>query len=235
MLRQRVSPADLARVVTTPRYWATVGNPEPSAANVNAIVDELTHSGRILKETAEAITSAAVSWHMADKSYASLVLVDSNFWIEHSGSFGLIDWHGLVANSKGPGHVSMEDELRLVVPILAIDELDNLTHKASTRPKAAGAANWLYDLLGGSTGRPATIRAADEDRGEAEVSIQLVFDPIGHIRQPINDDELIERTIAFRDFMGIPHRQTFMLTYDTGAAFRADNAGLMPRLLPRQP
>ena len=79
--------------------------------------------------------------------------------------------------------------------------------------------------------RPATILS--ETSGRGAVTIQLVFDPPGHTRQPINDDELIERTIAFRNFLGVPDRQTFMLTYDAGAAFRAESNGLMPRLIRR--
>jgi hypothetical protein len=100
------------------------------------------------------------------------------------------------------------------------------------RPCAAtGASRWLYSQLSGSTDRPATILR--ETSGHGAVTIQLAFDPPGHTRQPINDDELIERTIAFRNFLGVPDQQTFMLTYDVGAAFRAESKGLMPRLIRR--
>jgi hypothetical protein len=231
MLQGRIPSADLSRLVTAPRYWATVANPSPTPPTVNAIVDELVHQSRALKEAADAGRRAADMWRLADGHYSSLVLVDSNFWIEHGDSFGAIDWHALITEGVGPGHAAPGEELRLVVPILAIDELDAMTHKSNVRPKASGAARWLYSQLSGSTDRPATI--LPETSGRGKVTIQLVFDPPGHTRQPINDDELIERTIAFRNFLGVPDRQTFMLTYDAGAAFRAESNGLMPRLIRR--
>ena len=123
------------------------------------------------------------------------------------------------------------DELRLVVPILVVDELDGLTHKAAVRPKAVGVTKYLYGLLGGRTTGPVTI--TPEQQGRGAVTIQLVFDPYGHVRLPISDEELIERALALRDFIGIPPKQAFLLTYDSGAAFRAEHAGMMPRLLPK--
>lgn len=231
MLQPKVSGADLSRLVTTPRYWATVGNPMPSASTVSALVEELTRLSRELGEAAAATRAAVEAWRLVDGRYSSLVVIDTNFWIEHSESFSAIDWHQLVTDSTGPGRPARGEELRLVVPIVVIDELDGLTHKASVRAKASGAANWIYTRLGDSPDLPATI--VTEVGGQGSVTIQLVFDPPSHVRRSINDEELIERAIVYRDFLGIPERQTFMLTYDTGAAFRATSAGLMPRRLPR--
>jgi hypothetical protein len=206
-----------------------MNNLSPTAATVNAIREELTFRCQTLKKIADATRRATGLWRLADGRFSSLVLVDSNFWIENGEAFNSIDWHELVADSAGSGHSASGEELRLVVPILVVDELDAMTHKPSIRPKAAGAAKWLYGHLSGSTSGPVTISPETDDRGA--VTIQLVFDPPGHIRQPIHDDELIERVIAFRNFLGVPENRTLMLTYDAGAAFRAESAGLIPRLL----
>lgn len=232
-LRNRLSPEDLGRLVTTPRYWSTVATPEPTRATAVAVLDELTSCARSLHEAASAVRAASEHWVSADSGYASLVLVDTNFWIEPSQGHAKIDWHDLIARSTGPGHVVDDSELRIVVPILIIDELDGLTHKAQIRPKAIGATKYLHGLLSGNTSGPVTI--TPEQSGRGAVTIQLVFDPYGHERHPINDDEIIERTIALRDFIGVSQKQAFFLTYDTGAAFRAEHAGLMPRLLATQP
>lgn len=231
MLRGRLSTADLSRLITTPRYWATVGSPGPVGPTLHAVSEELTHQARVLREVAMAVRAAAEAWRAKDGQYLSLVLVDTNFWIEHDGSFAAINWHDLIASSEGPSSPSLGDELRLVVPILVVDELDGLTHKSQLRQKAVGVTRYLYGLLGKNSSAPVTI--AEEGGGRGAVTMQLLFDPYGHSRLPISDDELIERTIALRDFLGIPARQTFFLTYDTGAAFRAQHAGLMPRLLPK--
>ncbi len=233
LLRNRVPPADLSRLVTTPRYWATVASPDPTIATTSAIADELTSSARALREAAEDARTAFDRWTSPDREYASLVLVDTNFWIEPGQGHAKIDWHDLIASSAGPGHVVVDSEIRIVVPILVIDELDGLTHKAHVRPKAIGATKYLHSLLGGRTSGPVTL--APEKPGRGGVTIQLVFDPYRHERHPINDEEVIERTIALRDFLGVPAKQAFFLTYDTGAAFRAEHAGLMPRLLTKPP
>ncbi|GAA3682206.1 hypothetical protein GCM10022237_46280 [Nocardioides ginsengisoli] len=232
MLRGRISSEDLSRLVTTPRYWATVSAPEATPPTVRAITDELSHRSQVLAAAAEAVRAAADAWRPKDGTFTSLALVDTSFWIEHEGNFGSIDWHDLITSVPSPGAPSVGDELRIVVPVLVIDELDDLTHKASLRPKAVGVARYLYGLLRGHTTAPITI--APEQGGRGAVTMQLLFDPHDHRRLPINDAEMIERTISVRDFIGIPEKQAFFLTYDTGAAFRAEHAGLMPRLIPRR-
>ena len=123
----------------------------------------------------------------------------------------------------------MQDELRLVIPMLVIDELDSLTHRGNIRPKVIGATRWLYKHLGTTPGRPAMLTPASPARGV--VTAQLIFEPHAHTRVPNNDDEIVETAVRLRDFLGHPPRQVFFLTYDAGAAFRSGNVGLMPRLL----
>lgn len=231
MLQSRISASDLSRFVTSPRYWASVGIPGAGSALTMAIVEELGYRSTLLREAAQATQQAAASWAPTGGQAASLVLVDSNFFIEHADSFNTVDWHALIASPSGSKHVPRENELRLVIPMVVVDELDALTHKASLRAKAVGATKWLFGHLSSSTERVSVVVPPGEDRGA--VTIQLVFDPYGHQRQAISDDEWIDRTVALRNFLGTPESNTFVLTYDTGAAFRARHAGLMPCLLPR--
>lgn len=121
----------------------------------------------------------------------------------------------------------MQEELRIVVPLLVIDELDDKSHRRETRPKVTGATKFLYSLLADRPGEPRQLCAGTNQRGT--VNAQLLFDPLRHVRLPNNDDELVERLIVLRDFIGHPARQMFLLTYDGGAAFRGGAAGLMHR------
>lgn len=57
----------------------------------------------------------------------------------------------------------------------------------------------------------------------SEVTIELVFDPPGHVRLPGNDDEIIDRALAVE---ALADRNVTLLTYDTGQSTRARNAGL---------
>lgn len=71
----------------------------------------------------------------------------------------------MVNSADGPSAPALQDELRLIVPIVVIDELDSLTHKGNLRPKVIGATRWLYKHLGGAPARPATLATATDTRG----------------------------------------------------------------------
>lgn len=58
--------------------------------------------------------------------------------------------------------------------------------------------------------------------------MELVFDPSGHIRLPINDDEIVSRALAMQAQVG---REVTLLTFDTGQSMRARAAGLTVRKL----
>jgi hypothetical protein len=229
MLQSRVTSGELDRLLTSPRYWATFANPIPVPSTVSAVTEEVQYRARLMNEAAAVLTEATEAWRPVDGDFTNLVVVDTNFWVEQTGSFDAIDWHGLIDSVNGPGAPAMQDELRLVVPMVVIDELDSLTHKGTVRPKVIGATRWLYKHLGGAPSRPATLAEATNARGV--VTAQLVFEPHAYTRLPNNDDEIVETAVRLRDFLGHPPRQVFFLTYDAGAAFRAGHAGLMPRLL----
>ena len=57
---------------------------------------------------------------------------------------------------------------------------------------------------------PARVRVAWP---HGEVTIEIVFDPPGHVRLPINDDEMIDRILAIQPLAA---REVTLLTYDTG-------------------
>ena len=229
MLQTKVSPSDLDGLLTSPRYWATLANPIPVPSTVSAVTEEILYRVRLMTDAATALTEAAQAWRPVDGEYTNLVVVDTNFWIEQEASFDGIDWHEIIRGADGPSTPAMQDELRLVVPMVVIDELDSLSHRSNLRPKVIGATRWLYKHLGVAPMLPSTLSAATDARGV--VTAQLVFEPRAHTRLPNNDDEIVETATRLREFLGHPPRQVFFLTYDAGAAFRAKHSGVMPRLL----
>jgi hypothetical protein len=75
-----------------------------------------------------------------------------------------------------------------------------------------------------ATGRGSGVlrpQAADLSRGG--VILDVVFDPPGHVRLPISDDEIIDRGLAAQALAGIP---LTLVTFDTGQSTRARHAGL---------
>lgn len=125
-------------------------------------------------------------------------------------------WHEMVG-------VGLAEPLMLAVPMLVVDELDNLKDRGSAKQqeRARSALKYLYGLLGEQPAVTATVAAGGTDTGA--VRIRLMPDPYRHRRLPRHDDELVERARSLRRFV---ERQTHFVTYDAGAAFRAQLAGL---------
>lgn len=233
MLRDRLSTRDLERFITTQRYWATVVNPAPVPATSAALVDEFVAQAAALDMAAAALRKAADAWALEGERFSSLALVDTSFWMGIAEPFGKLAWHDLLpSHDGGSGHLR-ENELRLIVPVLVLDELDGLAHRSETRGKAVGVARWLYGVFEGASEAPAVV--AEKGDGTGPVTAQLLFDPPSHGRAPINDDELVARTVALSEFLGVPLCRAFAISCDTGLAARADHAGLVGVLRPHTP
>ncbi|WP_406290558.1 hypothetical protein [Embleya sp. NBC_00896] len=61
------------------------------------------------------------------------------------------------------------------------------------------------------------------------MSVEIVLDPPGHIRLPIVDDEIIDRTVAIQSLAA---RDVRLLTCDTGQHTRGRAAGLAVTKIP---
>jgi hypothetical protein len=228
MLQSRVSPTDLEHLITTRRYWATLADPTSVLTMVDVVLNELHRRREVLEASAAALIQQADAWAPRDGQFTNFVLVDTNFWMEKgTEQLADLDWHDEVSRASGRGAPAMQDELRIVVPLLVIDELDAHSHRRETRPKVLGATRFLYEALGDRPELSQLLRPASTSRGA--VTMQLLFDPVSHVRLPHNDDELVERLVALKEFLGHPDQQMFFLTYDGGAAFRASAAGLVAR------
>lgn len=226
-LQGLVGPGDLDRLLTSRRYWATLDNPIATSTTVQSVLTEIEHRIARMRSVADAVDAEVTRWHPSTKN-TDFVVADTNVWLNIDGSLSAVDWRGLVDDNEGDSYSSGE-ELRIVLPMLVVDELDNLGHRGDLRPKVNGVTRYLYGLLGSDPTTAGVVRAKRD--GTADVTIRLLFDPVGHERLANSDDELIDRTVVLRAFLGIPSARMFFLTHDAGAAFRATNAGLMTRLL----
>jgi predicted ribonuclease YlaK len=118
----------------------------------------------------------------------------------------------------------------LLVPIVVIDELDGL--KQHRDNKVRWRAGYTLAVLDRVLPRPtavAPLREADFSAlssggiPRGEISVEVLFDPPGHVRLPINDDEIIDRALAV---VPLAVREVTLVTYDTGQCMRARAAGL---------
>jgi len=101
----------------------------------------------------------------------------------------------------------------------------------------AGYTLAVFDrLFAVSTVGPVRLRAADFsglDTGgipRGEVTVELVFDPPGHVRLPINDDEIVDRALNVGPLAA---RDVTLLTFDTSQSLRARAAGLRAVKIPQ--
>jgi predicted ribonuclease YlaK len=112
---------------------------------------------------------------------------------------------------------------------VVVDELDGLkkSKDKDTRWRAAYALTVLDRVLATSAGTAmaGTVIPADQGGG---CTVEIVFDPPGHMRLPINDDELIDRILAIQSLTGL---QITLLTCDTGQSARARASGLSVKKL----
>lgn len=159
------------------------------------------------------------------------VVADSSFYIHGPDRIDEVDFAGLLHGWGEPIH--------LLVPILVLDELDGLK-RSGRRGRAQLTLAILDEVLiadpSGGLLRPEDHSAlAGRTGGHVyeKVTLEVVFDPFGHIRLPIADDEIIDRAVAVQPLAG---REIRFVTCDTGQHSRARFAGLEAiKVEPRDP
>lgn len=216
-LRTRLSAADIDRLVQTRRFWAIQAAPHEGMARV--VDTEIDSALEALHLTIAASHHIIERWGRAE---GRLVVADPSFFINHPDKIADVDFAAILSCREAP--------VRLMLPILVLDELDGLKQASKARARwRAGHTLGVFDraMAHGAAGG----RIQDEDytplqhggvpRGR--VVIEVYFDPAGHTRLPINDDELIDRALAIQAESG---RTVTFLTYDTAQSTRARFAGL---------
>jgi len=139
---------------------------------------------------------------------------DTSFYIEHGEKIELVDFH-ILAQDLGP--------VRVLVPMIVVDELDGLKKGASSKTRwRAGYSVAVIDKVIVDPPWPGILNPKKHMPPRGEVTFQIVFDPRGHRRMPINDDEIVNRSLACQPFAG----DLTVITYDTGQSTRARAAGL---------
>lgn len=228
-LRGRVSPSDVDRLVLTRRYWlmqstyegwASTGEPWMSLLQV-----ELDERYVDLEDAVISLRSQIERW-----SRPGVFVVPDTSVCFNADKLEEWDVGGVLGVREAPVH--------LLFPMVVIDELDRL--KESSDKRKRWRASYTLAVLDRvlSFGTTAKLRAADFSAvtcggiPRGEVTVEIVLDPPGHARLPIDDDEIIDRVLAIQSLAG---RDVTLITYDTGQSHRARNSGLTARKLEREP
>ncbi|MER5793333.1 PIN domain-containing protein [Streptomyces sp. NPDC001980] len=154
------------------------------------------------------------------------VVADSSFYIHHPDKLVDVDLHKVLGLPSG-------EHIRLLFPMVVVDELDALKEagKQQARWRASYTLGLLDRTLSGSTfgilHRQELASREGEVRGE--VNMEIALDPPGHVRLPIEDDEIIDRAVAIQSLAA---RDVRLLTCDTGQHTRGRAAGLEVTKIP---
>ena len=221
-LANQISPVDLDGLVLTPGYrrllaaFGTVtGVDIASQRALRALISvELQQRVAAFEAARRALDEQVARW-----SYlGAFVVADTSVYMEHDDKLEALDLAGLIDAEDGLAPV------HLLVPIVVVDELDGLKNKADKPYKRwrAGYTLGVFDRIFPKGSGAAVLRAGERPR-PVEVSAEIVFDPPGHVRLPINDDELVDRTLAIQSLAG---RTVTLVTFDTHQSTRARAAGL---------
>jgi hypothetical protein len=225
MWRHRVAPADIDRLLHTPRYWAIQA--APGAASAKLAETEIADRQVVLGEIVTWLEGTKTKW---ERSPGRLVVADTSVYCHHEDRVENISFTNAL-------DIHREHPVRLMVPILVLDELEGLkqSSKARTRWRAAHTLGKFDEVLHSSG--VGMLRTEDEtptDRPDlaGPVHVEVFFDPTGHRRLPLNDDELIERALAIQAESG---KDVTFLTFDTAQSTRAKFAGLAVKKLKEDP
>jgi PIN domain len=217
MLRHHVSPEDLERIVLTKRSWLLQSMAGSVVGPLGILVEtEIDDRLTALGEACAALATQIERWSKP----GVFVVPDTSFYC-HGDK--LEDWD--VSELLGSRH----DPVHLLFPMVVVDELDRLKEAKNddVRWRASYTLAVLDRVLGNSyAGR---LRAADFtgidtfQMPKGEVTLEIVLDPPGHLRLPIEDDEIVDGALAIQT---LARRPVTMITYDTGQAHRARMRGL---------
>jgi hypothetical protein len=232
-LGNQITAADLERLVLTRGYerlLSGVGSMTGLDVDTQRVLNgllslELTQRVDAFDDAIKALDAQIKRWSRP----GTFVVADTSVYIEHEDKLEDLDFARLLKIWEDPVHV--------LVPIVVVDELDALKRSKTNYERwRAGYTLAVLDRVFASSTGPARLRAEDFSAlgsggiPRGEVTIELVFDPPGHVRLPINDDEIIDRALVIQPLAG---REVTLLTYDTGQSTRARAAGLRVHKLTR--
>lgn len=225
-LKAMVSQADLDHLVLSQAHWTLLNTSMIGTPQINAL------RTRELDRCVAEIDLAVKSLHQQIERWTArgvFLVPDTCFFMNHPSKFDELDYWGLLETSP-------RTHVHVVIPIAVIDELDGLKKsKIENRYRAGASLRIIQELFGDEPGETQTLRGPETRpiaNGRAfqteTVTTEILFDPPGHQRVEIMDDEIVRRAVSIQPYTSIP---ITMLTYDTNMALRAKSAGLSVRLL----
>jgi hypothetical protein len=214
-LRNALSVEDVAAIIYTDRHWVLARSRGDEPRLMSMALTELHEQARLLSGVAAELKIQRGRWLDAP---GILVVPDTNVFLRPDVQVPDIDW---------PVAMNSRVDVRLVVPIIVVHELDRLKRQGnSTTAKAARAAlRWLNEILPPEP----TARSAPWSSNSPTTTIE-VYVHDGPSRPDDADGMIIDVTAWLRL---VAHRPaTKLVTYDLGMRLRANSQGVAVHQFP---
>lgn len=144
-----------------------------------------------------------------------IVVPDTSAFIE-GVYFTEFDWQSLEGIAAGAGAV------RLIVPILVVEELDGLKHDHRAGGRARSVLRRLWELHSSDPTEASSIPGKP-------VTVEVFLDSPWHVRRPVNDDEITQRAVEIGEITG---KSVVLAAGDYKMLYRAAREGLKAALMP---
>jgi rRNA-processing protein FCF1 len=222
LLSQQISAGDVERLVTTKRYWAIQNsNPFSNALMLHLINIEVSERIRDFEREVAEFKLEIQNW---DKSQFTAIVLDTNVWLEHYQEFPNFKWLSDLPLYLGTALV-------FPIPMKVVDELDvlkksrtqDINGKMALRTKAQGALIAIEKSIS-KPGEWVALNNSETEKtiNQGESYVYVIKDSPTHLAIRIADAEIIDRASALQSFA----KDTYVIAYDTGFVFRANQAGL---------
>lgn len=225
ILTHVVHREDVSRLITTPRHWALVTMTHTISSNVLSLTNtEIEERYFELGKVRDSLDAQLRRW----LGFSGDVFIpDANVYLHSDLFFAELGWRQILDDRP-------LTELRLVIPILVIEELDRAkrrTDKVSDKnPEAVRTrARRTLKRINESFSEPSDNPILVQSTGDcAAITMSLLIDEITHSRLPDADNEILDRALSLQDISG---KKITIITRDHTMALKARNIGLKSKLL----
>ena len=210
-----VLPVDaVAELVHTRRFWALRTLTGAESRVIPLIMTEIETRQRELRALVASLEAERARW--ADDE-ATLVIPDTNMFLKDGEPFDSLSW------LDGP---EFSDELRIVIPIVVIHELDRLKREGnnSARSMARASIRWLTEKF--PAPGPGSRVILGTERRAVTLEAYVTEGPM----RPHDPDGVI--IAAARWLQIASERPTRLVTHDLGMRLRARLSGVEAVQLP---
>jgi hypothetical protein len=230
--------ATAIRPADPPPSWQSTPSlfrsPEPSAswratpANSAHEMDVVLRERDIWVQRLKAAETAARLLQTFVNRPGRVAVLDTSAFHE-SGDFWTADW-AAVTEADPPRANAAGLPIRLIVPLLVVDELDGQKRhpNGDVRKVARGILRELRKLPRASTDSVVDVLQLND-----RVTLEILADERGHVRLGDNDAEIVDRAVHVRSLFP-EQRPVILVTGDQSMEFRAIGLGLDTRFASRE-